>query len=133
MGGILWTWIKGVVALPLNLTKAADANQRLAVEHELAETKARLSELEDESTRRKVELNGRVPFYGKARWLRDTEGTIEDVPYCPRCYDADGKLIHLIITPWEGDPFGIAKCLNCKSTIYELSRPKSTSAESNHN
>lgn len=74
----------------------------LELQEENQALKERLSELEEE-----LKLSGEMEFDGSVYW-RVTENERHG-PYCPRCYDADTKLIRL--QDW-GDAWNCFQCKN---------------------
>ncbi len=76
----------------------------MALQEENRELKERVRQLEEKSR-----VQASLVYRNNLYWKRDETGK-EEGPYCPRCWEADGKLVHLRVNGDEG-----AFCLNCKS------------------
>lgn len=70
----------------------------LQLQEELSGLRARVEELEGRLT-----LKGQIRWDEKSEvyWLRDAESGAEEGPFCSRCWDVDGGLVHL---QTGGDP-----------------------------
>ena len=110
---IIWVWLKQLITLPTNLAKVASINKQLEVQQKLSETQNRLKNAENQLAKDAAIKTGRMFFCDNVMWAKDENGQIEKSPYCPRCFELNGKAIHLINTGWNGRDF-IAKCLECK-------------------
>jgi len=64
-------------------------------------------EVRNEKEEKENELTWEKPFY----WLID--GDKKEGPFCQKCYESDGKQIHL--QDWGND---VWYCLNCKNKLY---------------
>jgi hypothetical protein len=96
----LYRRITGLEGEVIDLTRT---NQRLQLEND--ELKAKVSA--------KLEMKFRAPF-----WYVDGD----DVPYCPRCWEAEARQVHLHGRVADGSRFD---CLNCKNIFYR-DRPNDT-------
>lgn len=116
--------IKGIRGADLSLEKAelkirlaglAEqlVNARVAVvdtQQLIIELEAKVRELE--STR---DLADRLVFEENTYWMKDANG--KAMAYCPRCYDADGKLVHLSELPPAFREAAHFTCANCRGTF----------------
>lgn len=91
-----WAWAKGIVSLPGNLDKVASIDKQLKLQQELAETKNRLQEVENELAGRTAIEKGRMFFLNNAMWAKDADGKVDPSPYCSRCFELHSKAVHLI-------------------------------------
>jgi len=77
--------------------------------------KGRIRELEEQlSNQEQMHFDGRIYWKGK----RGVRGP-DNGPYCPACYEKDGKLIRLQHHHGDGDTQAHYRCLVCK-TILEV-------------
>jgi predicted Zn-ribbon and HTH transcriptional regulator len=107
-------WLKQLKAVPANLAKIADIDKNLEIKKELSETQKRLEKAEKRLAKDAAIKAGRMFFCNNVFWIQDENGDIEGSPYCPHCFELDGKAVHLIV--WQnGSGDNIAKCLECKS------------------
>ena len=66
---------------------------------ELQEENLQLKE-EIKALEQKLETKGKIYFKDGLYWLRkDDDSDNPDGPYCPRCYDVNGKLVHIHFFP----------------------------------
>jgi hypothetical protein len=72
------------------------------------------NDLREEIARLKEEIliKSALKFQNDTYWLEEMDGTKKG-PFCPKCYDDENKLIHLIVCP---DP-EYSYCPKCKLTI----------------
>jgi len=109
---IIGVWLKHLIILPTNLAKVASINEQLKIQQELAETQQRLKKAENQLAKYAAIESGRMFFLNNVAWSKDKEGNVETAPYCPRCFELDGKAVHLIKS-YEGI-FTFGRCLECK-------------------
>lgn len=112
----LCIWLKGLVQLPGNLAKVAQVNQSLGLEQELAETKNRLKKAQEHLANEAAVRNGRLFFRDNVLWAKNENGEIESAPYCSRCFELNGKQIHLIV--YQGARECLGRCPECKTEVY---------------
>jgi hypothetical protein len=108
----LWVWFQQVKMLPTNLAKVAEINKYLECQQELAKTQNRLKEVEQQLAADTTIKIGRMFFRNNVYWAKNEDGKIEESPYCPRCFELGGKLVHLIT--WQTRWNKVAKCPECK-------------------
>lgn len=91
--------MKAVMDVQRELIQIQEENRRLRIEnHELKNIDIMRSELSKQ---------GNVYYKG------------EDGPYCMTCFDSEGKLIHLIVSPERGKKRVFGKCSNCSTDKIE--------------
>jgi hypothetical protein len=115
---IVWAWLKALAAMPANLAKVATIDKQLQLQQDFSETKDRLEKAEKSLAKESAIKAGRMFFCNNAVWAKDVNGQIEQTPYCPRCFEWDGKAIHLItypITLNSGATGLVGKCPECKT------------------
>jgi len=116
-------WLKNVVMLPANLAKVASINKDLELQQKLSETQQRLEEVEKRLADDAAIKAGRMFFFGNVFWAKNENDQIENSPYCPRCFELNGKAIHLIT--WHDYRFGdLAKCPECKVDEIQFRKPQ---------
>ena len=108
---IIWVWLKQLVMLPANLSKVASINKGLKLQQELSETQQRLEKAEQQLAKDAAIKAGRMFFDDNAAWAKDESGNVEKSPYCPRCFELDGKAVHLIRSNLTAEG---ARCPECK-------------------
>jgi hypothetical protein len=86
--------LRKMLGLQTELTTLVEENKTL---------RNRVRQLEEEA-----QLRQKVTFRDHLCWLEE-----DPHPYCPRCYESDGKLVHLK-THGNGD----RECLVCKNWWY---------------
>jgi formylmethanofuran dehydrogenase subunit E len=113
---------KELTMLPTNLAKVASINKYLETQQELTKTQQRLKEVEQQLAKEAAIKAGRMFFCDNVYWSKDAANQIEKSPYCPRCFELDGKAVHLIIrynkVTWIG------KCPECKVDEISFRMPK---------
>jgi len=116
---IIWMWLKQLIMLPANLAKVASINKDLELQQKLSETQHRLEEAEKQLAKDAAIKTGGMFFFGNLFWAKDEIGQIEKTPYCPRCFELDGKAVHII------RDYGYnAICPECKTKIVITGEPK---------
>jgi hypothetical protein len=107
-------WFKNIIMFPGNLAKVASVNKDLELQQKLSETQQRLEKAEKCLARDAAIKAGRMFFDNNVFWAKNEKGDIEDAPYCPRCFELDGKAVHLITfyTSYHGMT---GKCPECKT------------------
>ena len=115
---IIWVWLKQLIALPANLAKVASINKYLELQQKLSETQSRLEETEKQLAKDAAIKAGRMFLFGNVYWAKDADGKIEKASYCPRCFELDGKAIHVIT-----DYGSSAICPKCKTKIIIPNHP----------
>jgi hypothetical protein len=111
---IIWVWLKQLIMLPANLAKVASINKYLELQKELFEAQKRLEKAEQRLAKDAAIKTGRMFFFNNVFWAKDENGQIEESPYCPRCFELDGKAVHLIIWYRPASKSNVAKCPECK-------------------
>jgi predicted Zn-ribbon and HTH transcriptional regulator len=114
-------WLKQLVVLPANLAKVASVNKQLELQKELSETQQRLEKAERRLAKDAAIKTGRMFFLNNVFWVKNENDQIEKSPYCPRCFELDGKAIRLIT--WEQRGYPIAKCPECKTDKIFFAEP----------
>jgi formylmethanofuran dehydrogenase subunit E len=109
----IWRWFKQLIMLPDNLAKVADINKCL-------ETQKRLNETEQQLARDAAIKAGQMFFSNNVYWSKNENSQIEESPYCPRCFENDGKFIHLTVA-YGGNA---AACPQCKTKVIITGKPK---------
>jgi formylmethanofuran dehydrogenase subunit E len=115
-------WLKQLVMLPSNLAKIASIDEQLKLQKELSETQQRLKEAEQKLAAEVAIKVGRMFFCNNVYWAKDENGKIEESPYCPRCFELNGKPIHLVI--FQKGIFQYGKCLECKGDEIPFRKPE---------
>jgi formylmethanofuran dehydrogenase subunit E len=115
-------WLKQTGMLPANLAKVASINKDLELQKQLSETQQRLKEAEERLAKDAAIKTGRMFFHHNVFWAKDENGQIEKSPYCPRCFELDGKAVHLIT--WYNSGNRVSKCPECKVDGIFFSEPK---------
>ena len=108
----IWAWLKHLVQLPANLAKIASMDKYLELKKELFETQKKLEKAEKQLAKYAAIKAGRLFLSNNMLWVRDENGEVEIRPYCSRCFEKDGHLIHLLMLKKEGGYFG--SCPECK-------------------
>jgi hypothetical protein len=117
-----WMWLEQIVMLPRNLAKVAAINRYLECEKELAEAKDRLKQAEKYLAAERAVKAGRMFFRNNVVWAKGEDGEIEDAPYCARCFELNGKLVHLIMQ--KKGLIGVfdAACPECRGYSFQFER-----------
>ena len=100
--------IQKIGNMELNKKILALQTSAIALEEENRELAERVRQLE-EKARMQASLDYQITLY----WKRDETGK-EEEPYCPWCWDADRKIVHLRVNK-EGGSY----CQNCRSGFDE--------------
>ncbi len=118
------TWLKNLIILPGNLAKVARINENLKLQQQLSEMQQRLEKTENRLAKNAAIESGRMFFCNNVFWAKNAEGQIEKSPYCPHCFELDGKAIHLIT--WYTNAVGSrkAKCPECKVDEIPFREPE---------
>ena len=70
-------------------------------------------------------------FRDNVIWAKDAEGKTEESPYCARCFELDGKPVHLVV--WQ-NPLcpeeRVGKCPECKVEGVPFPKPEQVSRRS---
>ena len=106
-------WFKQLIMVPTNLAKIASIYAHFKTQQKFSELQQRLEKAEKCLAKDAVIKTGRMFFDNNVFWAKDENGKIEKSPYCPRCFELDGKAVHLITTYIMG--VRIAKCPECKT------------------
>jgi len=116
---VIWMWLKQLIALPANLAKVASINKDLELQQKLSETQYRLEEAEKRLAKDAAVKAGRMFFFGNVIWAKGADGKIETSPYCTRCFESDGKAVHVNV-----DYSGNAVCPECKAKFLITGHPQ---------
>ena len=118
------TWLKDLIVLPTNFAKIANINTNLKLQNKLSETQQRLEKAENRLAKYAAIESGRMFFCNNVFWAKDADGQIEKSPYCPRCFELDGKVIHLVT--WYKNAIGTkeGKCPECKVDKFLFKEPE---------
>ena len=111
-------WLKQLIALPANLAKVANINKDLELQQKLSETQQRLEEAEKQLAKDAAIKAGRKFLRHNVYWAKQENGQIEESSYCPRCFELDGKAVHII-----RDYGANAICPQCKTKIIITGGP----------
>ena len=122
----VWVWFKQVKMLPGILAKVANVDRYLECAKELAETKDRLKQVENCLAAERAIKSGRMFFSGNAVWAKGENGKVEDAPYCARCFELNGKTVHLITFQHNSrnGSFRLARCPECQGKDFPIGRPQ---------
>jgi hypothetical protein len=101
-------------------TPAKIRNKYLKKQQSLSETQQRLKEAEKLLAKEAAIKAGRMVFRYNVYWAKNADGSIEKTPYCPRCFDKSGDIIHLTVFWGEY----IAGCPECNTTIIITGKPQ---------
>ncbi|MGD1043228.1 MAG: hypothetical protein ABR913_09260 [Sedimentisphaerales bacterium] len=112
-------WFKDLIILPSNLAKVASINKYLETQQKLSETQRRLEEVEKQLANDAAIKAGRMFFSNNVYWAKNANGQIEESPYCPRCFESDGKPVHVTM-----DYSVNATCPECKAEMIVIGKPK---------
>jgi hypothetical protein len=120
----IWMWFKQIKMLPANLAKIASVDEYLKLQQEYTKMKDRAEKAEKCLAKEDAIKAGRMLFCNNVYWSQYTDGEIEYSPYCPRCFELDGKAIHLITWNRRADGNGMAKCPECKIDEIPFREPE---------
>ena len=115
---IIWMWLKQLIMLPSNLAKVASINKDLELQQKLSETQQRMEKAEQLLAKYAAIEAGRMFFSNNVYWARNSDGKLDDSPYCAHCFDLNGKPVRLI-TRYRGC-FRIAECPECEAKEIPL-------------
>jgi len=51
---------------------------------------------EIEKLKKQLEIKDSIKFEENVYWIKDKEGNVKEGPFCPKCYDDEKLLMHLI-------------------------------------
>lgn len=64
-----------------------------------------------------LKVKGSIKFEKDVYWIKDKEENIKEGPFCPKCYDDEKLLMHLIASVMNNS---IKRCPKCKFVIHKL-------------
>lgn len=83
---------------------------------EILEENSNLKE-ENEKLKKMLKIKDTIEFEENVYWIKDKEGNVKEGPFCPKCYDDEKLLMHLITAPIDKN---IKRCPKCKFVIQDL-------------
>jgi uncharacterized Zn finger protein len=91
----------------------------LAVQEKALELQEENNNLKQEIEKlwKKLEINDSIEFEENVYWIKNKEGNVIDGPFCPKCYDDEKLLMHLIRSAMNSN---IKRCPKCKFVIQKL-------------
>lgn len=101
--------LKSVASTLREADKIEQYRQILDIQQKLLEMQNHIFDLEKENRELKEAINKKKKLIHRAEVYFLIEGTKEEGPFCANCYDAQGKLMHMIA--WNADE---KQCPNCK-------------------
>jgi hypothetical protein len=72
---------------------------------------------EIEKLQKKLEIKDSIEFEENVYWIKDKEGNVKEGPFCPKCYDDEKLLMHLVSYAMNSN---IKKCPKCKFVIQKF-------------
>lgn len=67
--------------------------------------------------KKKLEIKDSIKFEENTYWIKDKEENVKKGSFCPKCYDDERILMHLITSPIDKN---IKRCPKCKFVIQKL-------------
>jgi hypothetical protein len=120
----------GILESLAEIFNIAQKTDQLELQERILKAKKEALELEEQNQVLKrennelkiaLEIKKSVIFHNDAYWIAKKENKFEG-PYCPKCYEDKGKLIHLLCQDNLGDVINPGKqynfnCPNCGSHV----------------
>jgi hypothetical protein len=101
------------------IIEIADSTKNIELKSYIVDLKEQILELKDENFDLKEQLRQRTEhnmiFENRVYWDLKEDGT-KDGPYCPSCWDSEGKAVRLGPLQVAG-PNSVHQCYVCKNTI----------------
>jgi len=99
------------------LQKAGNADlysKLIEIQEKAIEIMEKNRELKEENSKLldALRIKNSLEFQDEVYWMKNKDGTLNG-PYCPKCYDDEGKLLRLVSCP---DPT-YSQCLKCKYVL----------------
>lgn len=113
----IFNQLKSIAKILQEAGKIKQYQQILEVQEKLLEMQSKIQDLEKENSelKEKLKIKENLIYRNNVYWINNKDK--EDGPFCPRCWDADKKLVRL--QPFDKSDYSY-DCPNCKSGLFRL-------------